>query len=225
MSRVIYTRNDVVEFGFKKLEDTKQFVKGKLNQHSGRNRWLLFRKKMSAFGNLVPRWYRISLCKGRYDAGFGVNKTGEAVLTFFLQQFNVTEKDQAKIKHSDENDAEVVKKLGTTIIEDKYGNLFRCAIVDENPYQTPMMIYPAVHYYGWSLGWLWFNDNNSWMFRNQANFSDHEQTDLVLHWMQGRFSRRLFCFIPYTIGNYLASRYHVPEKENPNRFQRKNLVT
>src|SRR5690606_15947692 len=105
-------------------------------------------RRYPSFGNLVPRDVASRAAKERCDAGYGVNKTGEAVYLDFASAIMRYGKEQAKIKGLNTEDEALVKKLGTEVIENKYGNLFQMyeKIVDENPYVTPMMIYPAVHY-------------------------------------------------------------------------------
>ena len=105
-------------------------------------------RRYPSFGNLVPRDVASRAAKERCDAGFGVNKTGEAVFLDFESSIYRYGEEQAKIKGLNENDKQLTKKLGTDIVRSKYGNLFQMyeKIVDQNPYETPMMIYPAVHY-------------------------------------------------------------------------------
>ena len=105
-------------------------------------------RRYPAFGNLVPRDVASRAAKERCDAGFGVNQTGEAVYLDFSSAIIRYGKEQVLLKGLDENDEKLVIKMGQDIVKSKYGNLFQMyeKIVDENPYETPMMIYPAVHY-------------------------------------------------------------------------------
>ena len=106
----------------------------------------------------MPRDVASRAAKERCDAGFGVNKTGEAVYLDFASAIKRYGQEQA-IMHGNENPTEQeVYDLGKAVIENKYGNLFQMyeKIVDENPYKTPMMIYPAVHY---TMGGLWVDYN------------------------------------------------------------------
>ncbi|HAD96866.1 MAG TPA: fumarate reductase/succinate dehydrogenase flavoprotein subunit, partial [Cryomorphaceae bacterium] len=86
--------------------------------------------------------------KERCDAGFGVNKTGEAVYLDFASAIIRYGKTEANVQGIDNPSDEEIQKLGKQVVEAKYGNLFEMyeKIVDDNPYETPMMIYPAVHY-------------------------------------------------------------------------------
>jgi succinate dehydrogenase / fumarate reductase flavoprotein subunit len=203
-------RNDGRIWVPKKLEDAKAIREGKLKptQLAEADRDYYLERRYPAFGNLVPRDIASRAAKERCDAGFGVNKTGEAVYLDFASAIQRYGKDQAKIKHLDENDAEVVKKLGTAIIEDKYGNLFQMyeKIVDENPYQTPMMIYPAVHY---TMGGVWVDYDLMTTIPGcfaigEANFSDHGANRLGASALMQGLADGYFV-LPYTIGNYLAA--------------------
>ncbi|MCB0471907.1 MAG: succinate dehydrogenase (quinone) flavoprotein subunit, partial [Flavobacteriaceae bacterium] len=111
-------------------------------------------RRYPAFGNLVPRDVASRAAKERCDAGFGVNKTGEAVYLDFSSAIERYGKEQAKIHGIHNPSKEKIIELGEKVIEEKYGNLFQMyeKIVDENPYKTPMMIYPATHY---TMGGLW----------------------------------------------------------------------
>ncbi|WP_339623595.1 fumarate reductase/succinate dehydrogenase flavoprotein subunit [uncultured Winogradskyella sp.] len=164
-------------------------------------------RRYPAFGNLVPRDVASRAAKERSDAGFGVNATGEAVYLDFASAFMRYGKEQAHVKGLDENDDVLVKKLGQEIVKNKYGNLFQMyeKIVDENPYETPMMIYPAVHY---TMGGLWVDYN---LMTNvpglyaigEANFSDHGANRLGASALMQGLADGYFV-LPYTIGDYLA---------------------
>ena len=115
--------------------------------------------------------------KERCDAGFRVNKTGEAVYLDFASAITRYGKEQAHVKGLNEDDPILVKKLGQQVVRAKYGNLFQMyeKIVDQNPYETPMMIYPAVHY---TMGGVWVDYNLMTTIPGcyaigEANFSDH----------------------------------------------------
>ena len=112
------------------------------------NRDYYLERRYPAFGNLVPRDVASRAAKERCDAGYGVNKTGEAVFLDFHSAIIRYGKEQVYTKGLDENDTTLIEKMGKEIIKQKYGNLFEMyeKITDENPYETPMMIYPAVHY-------------------------------------------------------------------------------
>jgi succinate dehydrogenase / fumarate reductase flavoprotein subunit len=164
-------------------------------------------RRYPAFGNLVPRDVASRAAKERSDAGYGVNATGEAVYLDFASAFMRYGREQAHVKGLDENDDALVKKLGQDIVKIKYGNLFQMyeKIVDENPYETPMMIYPAVHY---TMGGLWVDYN---LMTNvpglyaigEANFSDHGANRLGASALMQGLADGYFV-LPYTIGDYLS---------------------
>jgi succinate dehydrogenase / fumarate reductase flavoprotein subunit len=193
-----------------KIEDAIAIREGKLKptQLAEEDRDYYLERRYPAFGNLVPRDIASRAAKERCDAGFGVNKTGEAVYLDFAAAIQRFGKDQAKIKHLDVNDADLVKKLGTEVVESKYGNLFQMyeKIVDENPYQTPMMIYPAVHY---TMGGVWVDYELMTTIPGcfaigEANFSDHGANRLGASALMQGLADGYFV-LPYTIGNYLAA--------------------
>lgn len=105
-------------------------------------------RRYPAFGNLVPRDVASRAAKERCDAGYGVNKTGEAVYLDFESAFTRYGKEKAFSSGMDNATDAEIRNLGEAEVEAKYGNLFQMyeKIVDQNPYKTPMMIYPAVHY-------------------------------------------------------------------------------
>ncbi len=165
-------------------------------------------RRYPAFGNLVPRDVASRAAKERCDAGFGVNKTGEAVYLDFASAIQRYGKEQAYIHHEDAGDPSVVKKLGTEVIKNKYGNLFQMyeKIVDQNPYETPMMIYPAVHY---TMGGLWVDYNLQTSVEGlysigEANFSDHGANRLGASALMQGLADGYFV-LPYTIGDYLSN--------------------
>ena len=139
-----------------------------------------------AFGNMVPRDVASRNAKNVCDEGRGVGPTGRAVYLDF---------------------ASAIERLGIDVIRDRYGNLFEMyeMIIDENPYETPMMIYPAPHY---TMGGLWVDyDLQSTIpglfVLGEANFSDHGANRLgASALMQGLADG--FFVIPNTLGQYLA---------------------
>ncbi|AXG69337.1 fumarate reductase flavoprotein subunit [Kordia sp. SMS9] len=164
-------------------------------------------RRYPAFGNLVPRDVASRAAKERCDEGYGVNKTGEAVYLDFASAFMRYGKEQAHVKGLDENDEALVKKLGQEIVKNKYGNLFQMyeKIVDQNPYETPMMIYPAVHY---TMGGIWVDYNLMTTVPGlyaigEANFSDHGANRLGASALMQGLADGYFV-LPYTIGDYLA---------------------
>ncbi len=134
-------------------------------------------RRYPAFGNLVPRDVASRAAKERCDAGYGVNKTGEAVYLDFGSAFMRYGKEAVATQKIENATEAQIKELGQKVVESKYGNLFQMyeKIVDENPYETPMKIYPAVHY---TMGGLWVDYNLQTTIpglyaAGEANFSDH----------------------------------------------------
>jgi len=149
-------------------------------------------RRYPAFGNLVPRDVASRAAKERCDAGFGVGNTGLAVYLDFR---------------------DAIERLGKDVIEARYGNLFQMyeKIVDDNPYETPMMIYPAIHY---TMGGLWVDyelqSNIPGLFvTGEANFSDHGANRLGASALMQGLSDGYFV-LPYTIQNFLADEIHTP---------------
>ena len=164
-------------------------------------------RRYPAFGNLVPRDVASRAAKERCDAGYGVNKTGEAVYLDFAAAIERYGKEQAYVKGLDVNDKKLITDLGKKVVENKYGNLFQMyeKIVDQNPYETPMMIYPAVHY---TMGGLWVDYNLMTTVPGlyaigEANFSDHGANRLGASALMQGLADGYFV-LPYTIGDYLA---------------------
>ena len=143
-------------------------------------------RRYPAFGNLVPRDVASRAAKERCDAGYGVGVTGQAVYLDF-------------------HDA--IQRDGEAVIRGKYGNLFQMyeEIMDENPYDVPMKIYPAVHY---TMGGLWVDYNlqstiPGLFVLGEANFSDHGANRLGASALMQGLADGYFV-IPYTIGDHLA---------------------
>tara|TARA_Y100000589_G_scaffold332140_1_gene389638 strand:+ start:2759 stop:4753 length:1995 start_codon:yes stop_codon:yes gene_type:complete len=164
-------------------------------------------RRYPAFGNLVPRDVASRAAKERCDAGYGVNQTGEAVYLDFSSAINRYGKEQALLKGLDVNNEKTVADLGKDIVKSKYGNLFQMyeKIVDENPYETPMMIYPAVHY---TMGGIWVDYNLMTTVPGlyaigEANFSDHGANRLGASALMQGLADGYFV-LPYTIGDYLS---------------------
>jgi succinate dehydrogenase / fumarate reductase flavoprotein subunit len=171
------------------------------------NRDYFLERRYPAFGNLVPRDVASRAAKERCDAGFGVNATGEAVYLDFAAAIIRYGKEQAHINGEDESNNDLVNKLGTSVIKKKYGNLFQMyeKIVDQNPYKTPMMIYPAVHY---TMGGIWVDYNLMTTIPGlyaigEANFSDHGANRLGASALMQGLADGYFV-LPYTIGDYLS---------------------
>ena len=202
-------RNDGRIWVPKKLDDVKAIREGKLKptEIAEEDRDYYLERRYPAFGNLVPRDVASRAAKERCDEGYGVNKTGEAVYLDFAASIERYGKEQAHVKGLDENDAALVKKLGQDVVRAKYGNLFQMyeKIVDQNPYETPMMIYPAVHY---TMGGVWVDYNLMTSIPGcyaigEANFSDHGANRLGASALMQGLADGYFV-LPYTIGDYLA---------------------
>ncbi|MFT6685354.1 MAG: succinate dehydrogenase / fumarate reductase flavoprotein subunit, partial [Bacteroidia bacterium] len=164
-------------------------------------------RRYPAFGNLVPRDVASRAAKERCDAGFGVNKTGEAVYLDFAAAVLRYGKIQARLHDIDETNTAEIERLGKDVVKSKYGNLFEMyeKIVDQNPYETPMMIYPAVHY---TMGGTWVDYNLMTSVEGlysigEANFSDHGSNRLGASALMQGLADGYFV-LPYTIGDYLA---------------------
>ena len=202
-------RNDGRIWVPKKIEDAQAIREGKLKptQIAEEDRDYYLERRYPAFGNLVPRDVASRAAKERCDAGYGVNKTGEAVYLDFDAAIMRYGREKANTSgRKDASDAEV-RALGEAIVEAKYGNLFQMyeKIADENPYKTPMKIYPAVHY---AMGGLWVDYNLMTSIpgcyaAGEANFSDHGANRLGASALMQGLADGYFV-LPYTIGDYLS---------------------
>ncbi|PKP13162.1 MAG: succinate dehydrogenase flavoprotein subunit [Bacteroidetes bacterium HGW-Bacteroidetes-3] len=193
-----------------KLEDAKAIQQKKLKpiQIAEENRDYFLERRYPAFGNLVPRDVASRAAKERCDAGFGVNATGEAVYLDFATSIKRYGTEQAKIHGIHDASTEKITQLGEAVIEEKYGNLFQMyeKIIDENPYKTPMMIYPAAHY---TMGGIWVDYNLMTTVPGlycigEANFSDHGANRLGASALMQGLADGYFV-LPYTIGDYLSN--------------------
>ena len=202
-------RNDGRIWVPKKLEDVKAIREGKLKptQIKEEDRDYYLERRYPAFGNLVPRDVASRAAKERCDAGYGVNETGEAVYLDYASAIQRYGKTEANIKGLDANDKKLVTELGTKVVEAKYGNLFQMyeKIADENPYKTPMKIYPAVHY---TMGGIWVDYNlmttiEGCYAAGEANFSEHGANRLGASALMQGLADGYFV-LPYTIGDFLA---------------------
>ena len=202
-------RNDGRIWVPKKKEDAKAIREGRLKptELAEDDRDYYLERRYPAFGNLVPRDVASRAAKERCGEGFGVNKTGEAVFLDFAAAIERYGKEKAHVKGLDENDNALVQKLGKQVIKARYGNLFQMyeKIVDQNPYETPMMIYPAVHY---TMGGVWVDYNlmttvPGCFAIGEANFSDHGANRLGASALMQGLADGYFV-LPYTIGDYLA---------------------
>ena len=187
-------RNDGRIWVPKNKEDAEKIRKKQLkaNDIKEEDRDYFLERRYPAFGNLVPRDVASRAAKERCDAGFGVGNTGLAVYLDF---------------------AAAIKRLGKDVIEERYGNLFQMyeKIVDENPYENPMMIYPAVHY---TMGGVWVDYElqttiEGLFCAGEANFSDHGANRLGASALMQGLSDGYFV-LPYTIQNYLSKDIKTP---------------
>ena len=203
-------RNDGRIWVPKKQEDAEAIRTGKLKptELKEEDRDYYLERRYPAFGNLVPRDVASRAAKERCDAGYGVNKTGAAVYLDFSAAFMRYGSETAKTQHIENPTNEKIIDLGKAVIESKYGNLFEMyeKIVDQNPYETPMMIYPAVHY---TMGGIWVDYNLQTTIPGcyslgEANFSDHGANRLGASALMQGLADGYFV-LPYTIGNYLAN--------------------
>ena len=185
-------RNDGRIWVPKKKEDAEAIRAGKLKptEIPEENRDYYLERRYPAFGNLVPRDVASRAAKERCDAGFGAG-TGYAVYLDF---------------------ADAIQRLGKDAVEQKYGNLFQMyqKITDENPYETPMMIYPAIHY---TMGGLWVDYELQTTIpglfaAGEANFSDHGANRLGASALMQGLADGYFV-LPYTLQNYLADQIYV----------------
>ena len=187
-------RNDGRIWVPKKKSDAVKIQKGELSpvNIAEEDRDYYLERRYPAFGNLVPRDVASRAAKERCDAGHGVGNTGLAVYLDFKDAIN---------------------RLGKNVIEARYGNLFQMyeKIVDENPYITPMMIYPAIHY---TMGGTWVDYElqstiPGLFVGGEANFSDHGANRLGASALMQGLSDGYFV-LPYTMQNYLADQITVP---------------
>jgi len=193
-----------------KLEDAQAVREGRLKPVDivEEDRDYYLERRYPAFGNLVPRDVASRAAKERCDAGYGVNKTGEAVFLDFASAIERYGKEKAYTSGIKDPDAKTIRELGEKVIEAKYGNLFQMyeKIVDQNPYKTPMMIYPAVHY---TMGGLWVDYNLQTTIpgcyaAGEANFSEHGANRLGASALMQGLADGYFV-LPYTIGDYLSN--------------------
>lgn len=187
-------RNDGRIWVPKKKEDVEKIRKGELRPIDipEEDRDYYLERRYPSFGNLVPRDVASRAAKERCDAGYGVNKTGLAVYLDF---------------------SEAINRLGKNVVKARYGNLFDMyeEIVNENPYETPMMIFPAVHY---TMGGLWVDYElqstvKGLFVAGEANFSDHGANRLGASALMQGLSDGYFV-LPYTLQNYLADQIQTP---------------
>lgn len=187
-------RNDGRIWVPKKLEHAKALQAGtmKPTEIAEEDRDFYLERRYPAFGNLVPRDVASRAAKERCDAGYGVNNTGLAVFLDFKY---------------------AIERMGKDVVEQKYGNLFQMyeKITNDDPYKTPMMIYPAIHY---TMGGIWVDYELQTTIPGlfaigEANFSDHGANRLGASALMQGLADGYF-ILPYTIQNYLSDQIQVP---------------
>ena len=187
-------RNDGRIWVPKKLEDAKKLQKGEIQgkEIPEDDRDYYLERRYPAFGNLVPRDVASRAAKERCDKGFGVNNTGLAVFLDF---------------------SEAIGRLGRDAVEQRYGNLFDMyeEITNVNPYENPMMIYPAIHY---TMGGIWVDYELQTSLKGlfalgECNYSDHGANRLGASALMQGLADGYFV-VPYTIQNYLSDQITVP---------------
>lgn len=195
-------RNDGRIWVPKKKDETR---KGKDVPEDERDYYL--ERRYPAFGNLVPRDVASRAAKERCDAGYGVGSTKMAVYLDFADAILRYGKIEAGKSGNHNPTKDEAIALGKKVVEEKYGNLFEMyeKITGENPYETPMRIYPAVHY---TMGGLWVDYElqttvDGLYALGEANFSDHGANRLGASALMQGLADGYFV-IPYTLGNYLS---------------------
>ncbi len=208
-------RNDGRVWVPKRKEDVEAIREGRLsaNDIAEENRDYYLERRYPAFGNLVPRDVASRAAKIACDEGFGVNKTGLAVYLDFSDAIERYGKAEALTRGIANPNGEI-KKLGTEVVAAKYGNLFDmyAKITGEDPYKTPMKIFPAVHY---TMGGLWVDYNLETNVQGlfavgEANFSDHGANRLGASALMQGLADGYFV-LPYTIGQFLSTQIREPK--------------
>jgi succinate dehydrogenase / fumarate reductase flavoprotein subunit len=203
-------RNDGRIWVPKNKEDAEKVQKGELDPTDIKadDRDYYLERRYPSFGNLVPRDVASRAAKERCDAGFGVNKTGQAVFLDFATAIERYGKEHCFSENIKNPSDKQIKKFGDEAVENKYGNLFEIynKITDKNPYETPMMIFPAVHY---TMGGLWVDYNlqttiDGCYAIGECNFSDHGANRLGASALMQGLADGYFV-LPYTIGDYLSN--------------------
>lgn len=195
-------RNDGRIWVPKKKGDTR-----KANEIAEEERDYYLERRYPAFGNLVPRDVASRAAKERCDEGYGVGTSKMAVYLDFGAAIERYGKVQANKLNLHNPSKEKLIELGKEVVKEKYGNLFDmyAKITGENPYETPMRIYPAVHY---TMGGLWVDYDLMTTIPGlyalgEANFSDHGANRLGASALMQGLADGYFV-IPYTIGQYLS---------------------
>lgn len=208
-------RNDGRVWVPKEMEDVEAIRSGKIKPQDlpEDRRDYYLERRYPAFGNLVPRDVASRAAKVACDEGKGVNQSGLAVFLDFADAIKRYGTSDAYSKGISNPDEATVTKLGEKIVEAKYGNLFEMyeKITGQDPYKTPMMIYPAVHY---TMGGLWVDynleTNVPGLFAlGECNFSDHGANRLGASALMQGLADGYFV-IPYTVGTFLSKEIRTP---------------
>ena len=189
-------RNDGRIWAPAKKEDAEAVREGrkKATDIPEADRDFYLERRYPAFGNLVPRDVASRAAKERCDNGYGIEKGGAVFLDF---------------KYA-------IERLGKDVVEARYGNLFQMyeKITNDNPYETPMKIYPAIHY---TMGGIWVDYELQTTIpglfaAGEANFSDHGANRLGASALMQGLADGYFV-LPYTLQNYLADELHTPKMD------------
>ncbi len=189
-------RNDGRIWAPAKKEDAEAVREGrkKATDIPEADRDFYLERRYPAFGNLVPRDVASRAAKERCDNGYGIEKSGAVFLDF---------------KYA-------IERLGKDVVEARYGNLFQMyeKITNDNPYETPMKIYPAIHY---TMGGIWVDYELQTTIpglfaAGEANFSDHGANRLGASALMQGLADGYFV-LPYTLQNYLADELHTPRMD------------
>ncbi len=192
-------RNDGRIWVPKKIEDAKAVREGtkRAEDIPDEDRDFYLERRYPAFGNLVPRDVAARAAKERTDAGFGIENNPKKEGVFLDFKY-------------------AIERLGKDVIEARYGNLFQMygKITDDNPYKTPMKIFPAIHY---TMGGIWVDyelqTSVPGLFAaGEANFSDHGANRLGASALMQGLADGYFV-LPYTIQNYLAYEFDTPRMD------------
>lgn len=201
-------RNDGRIWVPKQIGDTR-----KPNEIPEDERDYYLERRYPAFGNLVPRDVASRAAKERCDAGYGVGKSKMAVYLDYADAISRYGQGEVNKLGIDDATTNKIIELGREVVKEKYGNLFDMysKITGEDPYTTPMRIYPAVHY---TMGGLWVDYELTTTVpglysMGEANFSDHGANRLGASALMQGLADGYFV-IPYTIGNYLANEIKTP---------------
>lgn len=212
-------RNDGRVWVPRTVEMAEKVRKGELKATdiAEKDRYYYLEERYPAFGNLVPRDVASRAAKVACDDGLGVNATGLAVYLDFAAAIQRYGKSAANSMGIANPSAAKITELGEAVVEEKYGNLFEMyeKITGENPYKTPMMIYPAVHY---TMGGLWVDYNletniPGLFAAGECNFSDHGANRLGASALMQGLADGYFV-LPYTIGDFLSKEIRTPKFDN-----------